>query len=200
LIELKNVGKSYSGNLVFGGVSMSIGAGDAIVVMGSNGCGKSTLLKIIAGLLACSDGEITFAPRIKISYVPERFPRLPFKVQDYLLHMGSIQGLSAGEINAYIAEKFKELNIPDNIKRQNLKNCSKGTVQKINIMQALITKPDLLVLDEPFSGVDEKSIDRVVELFAELARNKTAVVLSCHEKDLARKVTENIFLFENQTI
>jgi len=195
LISLKNVGKSYGRNTIFDNISMSIDAAHPVVIMGENGCGKSTLLKIIAGVLSHTRGEVIRAPHMKYSFAPDRFPKLPFKVGEYLLHMGRMEGMSDVDINGYMDAQFAYLGISKNIKEQKIEKCSKGTIQKVNIMQAFLSKSDVLVMDEPFSGLDEASIDRLIELLAKTAHSKTAIVLSCHEKALAQRITDNIFVF-----
>ena len=195
LVSLNSVGKSYAGQLVFCNATMSITTSKPTVIMGNNGCGKSTLLKIIAGVLAHTDGEIIRTPNIKISFMPDRFPKLPFKVGEYLMHMGRILGLSDVYVKKYMSSQFDYLGIPKNIKEQKIYNCSKGTIQKINIMQAFISEPDLLVMDEPFSGLDESSVNRFVELLKKTPQGKMAVILSCHEKLLAQQLTDDLFVF-----
>jgi len=177
---------------------MDIDGGEPVVFMGSNGCGKSTLLRIIAGLLHCTTGEVVHLPEIKISYVPDRFPKLPFKVNDYLRHMGRIQKISDGDILKYMRTMFERLNIPEHIETQKIPHCSKGTIQKINIMQALITRPDLLILDEPFSGLDEDTVEVMVELLKNM--EETHIVLSCHEKILAQRLAEKVFVFRKGAV
>ncbi|MCL2372991.1 MAG: ATP-binding cassette domain-containing protein [Defluviitaleaceae bacterium] len=200
LISLKNISKSFGGKLVFCDANMSIKTAEPAVIMGKNGCGKSTLLKIIAGLLKHTGGEITRTPGIKISFAPDRFPKLPFKVEEYMQHMGKIQGLTSTEIDKYITQQFDYLGIPANIKSQVIYKCSKGTIQKINIMQAFLTKSDLLLMDEPFSGLDEGSIERLLQLLAKTAQENTAIIISCHEKLLAQRFTDNMYIFNGQSL
>ena len=200
LISLKDVSKSFAGKLVFNNATMSIKTTTPTVIMGKNGCGKSTLLKIVAGILEHTTGEISRMPNIKVSFAPDRFPKLPFKVGEYMLHMGRIQGLSDEIINKYMDFQFNELGIPKSIKEQKIYKCSKGTIQKVNIMQAFLMESDLLVMDEPFSGLDESSIDRVIESLAQISNSdKTAIILSCHEKLLAQRVTDNLYVFNGQS-
>ncbi|MCL2198467.1 MAG: ATP-binding cassette domain-containing protein, partial [Defluviitaleaceae bacterium] len=156
IATLKNLKKSYSGRVIFQDINMEINRYEPVVVMGDNGCGKSTLLRIVAGLIAY-DGEITYRPNIKIAYAPDHFPRLPFTAESYLMHMGKIQGLSASKVNAFIDKYFSFLKMPQAFRKTKIAKCSKGTIQKINILQTLLTTPDLLILDEPFSGLDENS-------------------------------------------
>lgn len=195
IVKIDNLGKSYSGRVIFHKVSMTVKQNVPIVIMGENGCGKSTLLKIIAGILPCTEGKINYRPNIKISYVPDRFPKLSFSIENYLMHMGKIQGISAGDINDYINEYFNILNMPMNFRKTKISKCSKGTIQKVNILQSLITKPDLLILDEPFAGLDENSEDNFLELIHKLVSDGVAIVLACHEKKLAQRITDSIYLF-----
>lgn len=195
---VKNLGKSYGDKVIFHKLDMTIGRNEPIVIMGDNGCGKSTFLKILAGVLLHTEGEIEYYPNIKISFIPDRFPKLPFSVEEYLMHMGRIQGVSASLINDYIDEYFGLLNMPLDFRKTKIGNCSKGTIQKVNILQALITKPDLLVMDEPFSGLDEDSEEGLLELIHKLALDGVAIVLACHEKKLAQRITDRIYIFSDK--
>ena len=195
IVTIKNLGKSYSGRVVFHKINMTIKQNEPIAIMGENGCGKSTLLKIIAGVLSCTEGEIKYRPNTKISFVPDRFPKLPFSVENYLTHMGTIQGVSVKHTSDYMDEYFQYLNMPPDFRKTKISKCSKGTIQKINILQALITKPDLLILDEPFAGLDEDSVENFLELIHNLISDGVAVVLACHEKKLAQRITNNVYIF-----
>ena len=195
VVIVKNLGKSYFGKVVFHNVSMAVNRHEPIVVMGENGCGKSTLLKIMAGVLPQSEGEVMYRPDIKISFVPDRFPKLPFSVESYLMHMGKIQGLSASYINDYMDEYFHCLKMPQEFRKTKISKCSKGTIQKVNILQALITTPGLFVLDEPFAGLDENSAENFLELLHKLSSDGVAIILACHEKKLAQRITDNIYIF-----
>ena len=191
---LKDISKSYNGRRIFCNASMVIKPNSPIVLMGGNGCGRSTLLKIIAGILSHTDGEIIRPEGIKITYSPDRLPLSPFKVMEYLQHMGSIQGLAEEKIFQMIDAQFRLFGIPANIMEQKIQNCSKGTVQKINIIQAFLTKPDLLIMDEPFSGLDENSIEMLTELILATAK-QSAVIISCHEKFLAERIADKLYEF-----
>jgi ABC-type multidrug transport system ATPase subunit len=197
IVAIKNLGKSYSGRVIFHNVNMTVNQHEPIVIMGENGCGKSTLLKIIAGVLESTEGAIKYDRKIKISFVPDRFPKLPFSVESYLMHMGKIQRKSAGYVNKFMDEYFTHLNMPQTFRKTKISKCSKGTIQKINILQALITKPDLIVLDEPFAGLDEDSADNFVELLQKLSSDGVAIVMACHERKLAQKVSDKIYVFKD---
>lgn len=197
--ELKNIGKSYNKSIIFKNINLSVKNSEPIILMGKNGCGKSTLLKIMAGIIKPTTGELSSPPKIKISLTPDKLPPMPFKTLEYLRHMGKIQGLLTGEINEYITKMFDYFYIPHHVKEQKLNKCSKGELQKINIMQALITKPDLLLMDEPFSGLDEDSLSQLLNLLTKTSENQTAIVIACHEKEIAQKFS-NIYVFKDQLL
>ena len=193
-----NLSKVFSGRVVFRNVNLTIQPYRPIVVMGGNGCGKSTLLRIIAGELPATMGEVAYRPNIKTAFVPDRFPKLPFSVEGYLKHMGRIQGLDAGRIDDYISEYFELLKMPHDFRKTPISKCSKGTLQKVNIMQALITTPDLLVLDEPFAGLDEDSVENFVSLLHRLIADGVSILLACHERVLAQRVSDSIYVFADK--
>ena len=200
VVSIKNLEKSYSRKVIFRDVNVDIKQGCPIVLMGSNGCGKSTLLKIVAGALLPTRGEVKHNVGIKTAFVPDRFPKLPFTVESYLMHMGDIQGVAKNKVDAYMDEYFEHLNMPYDFRKTKISKCSKGTIQKVNILQALITKPDLLVMDEPFSGLDEASEKGLLKLILNLSAEGVALVIACHEKELAQKIAKNIYIFKNKTL
>ncbi|MCL2353047.1 MAG: ABC transporter ATP-binding protein [Defluviitaleaceae bacterium] len=200
VVSIKNLGKTYSRKVIFRDVNIDIKRGSPVVLMGSNGCGKSTLLKIVVGALLPTKGEVKHNADIKTAFVPDRFPKLPFTVESYLMHMGEIQGVARSQVDAYMDEYFEYLNMPYDFRKTKISKCSKGTIQKVNILQALITKPDLLVMDEPFSGLDEASEHGLLKLILNLSVEGVALVIACHEKELAQKITRNVYVFENKTL
>ena len=199
MLTITNLSKSYGSKSIFQHINLTLTPGKPIVIMGHNGCGKSTLLKIIAGVIPPTAGEIRFAPNIKIAYIPDRFPKLPFTVEEYLMHMGKIQGQSPQQITQYIQAYFPMLNMPADFKNTKISKCSKGTIQKVNILQALITQPQLLILDEPFEGLDENSEANFIQLIQQLTAQGVAIILACHERKLAEKITTEIYTFANKT-
>jgi len=200
VVMLKSVGKSFGKNQIFFGASFNVARGTPTVLMGSNGCGKSTLLKIIVGDIPHSEGEVVRDKIEKISYMPDRFAKLPFTVEEYLQYMGQMRGMTRAEITRYVNQQFVYFDIPQNILKQKILNCSKGTIQKVNIMQAFLQKSDLLVMDEPFSGLDEKSVDALLLLIKRTIHEGVAVVLSCHESALAKEIGGNLYVFSNQEV
>lgn len=139
---------------VLHGVSLDVPEGRLIRAQGANGGGKSTLLRLVAGVCLPTRGSIRDRPARR-AYVPERFPAaLPFTAQDYLCHLGRIHGLSGTEPArraAVLLERFGAAAFA----RTQLAELSKGTCQKVAVAQALLAEPELLVLDEAWTGLDQ---------------------------------------------
>ncbi|WP_151480257.1 ATP-binding cassette domain-containing protein [Streptomyces albicerus] len=152
---LEGVGRRYGlggAPWVLRGVDLTLAPGTLTRVEGANGTGKSTLLRLLAGIDAPTEGRITGRPRT--AYVPERFPAaLPFTAAGYLIHLGSIHGLSRAEAAHAAVEWLERLGAAE-YARTAMSELSKGTSQKVAVAQALLAEPELLVLDEAWSGLD----------------------------------------------
>ena len=150
---------------VLRGVSLDVPAGRLIRAQGGNGGGKSTLLRLVAGVCAPTRGSVRDRPARR-AYVPERFPAaLPFTAHDYLCHLGRIHGLSGGE-PARRATALLERFGAAGFARSPLAELSKGTCQKVAVAQSLLGEPELLVLDEAWTGLDQAAgaeLDRAVD-------------------------------------
>lgn len=158
------MGRRYGlrGPWVLREVAFGVPAGALVRITGTNGTGKSTLLRLLAGIDAPTEGRITGRPR-RTAYVPERFPvALPFTARGYLTHLGRVQGLGRAEAAAgEWLERFGARAFADTP----LAELSKGTSQKVAVAQALLAAPDLLVLDEAWTGLDtgaRHELDRAV--------------------------------------
>ncbi|NUP53674.1 MAG: ABC transporter ATP-binding protein [Catenulispora sp.] len=186
MVTLAGVGKQYGrGRAVLVDVDLAVRAGDVVAVVGGNGSGKSTLLRIMAGITAPTTGTRTDVPR-SIGYVPERFPASTrMSAHSYLRHMGRIRGLStriAGERADELLERLKLEPGPDFA----IRDLSKGNAQKVAVAQSLITRPELLILDEPWSGLDSSAHGTLSELIAETALAGSAVVFTDHRESVSR--------------
>jgi ABC-2 type transport system ATP-binding protein len=154
-MRLDAVGKRYGLRQpwVVRDVSQDVAAGRLIRVEGANGTGKSTLLRVLAGVATPSAGRVTGRPRT--GYVPERFPGgLAFSAREYLGHMSRIHGLTEPAAGAAVAEWLERLGATE-YAGSPLRTLSKGMCQKVAIAQALLARPDLLVLDEAWTGLDQ---------------------------------------------
>ncbi|MFJ7999764.1 ATP-binding cassette domain-containing protein [Streptomyces sp. NPDC096310] len=153
-MNLQGVGRRYGlrGPWVLRGVDLDLPAGSLVRVEGANGSGKSTLLRLIAGIDAPTEGRVDGRPRTAL--VPERFPvSLPFTAAGYLMHLGRIHGLRRDVAAARAVEWLERFGARDHA-RTPMAELSKGTSQKVAVAQALLAEPELLVLDEAWTGLD----------------------------------------------
>ncbi|NUR62124.1 MAG: ABC transporter ATP-binding protein [Catenulispora sp.] len=186
MVTLAGVGKQYGrGKAVLMDVNLSVRAGDVVAVVGGNGSGKSTLLRIMAGITAPTTGIRTNVPR-SIGYVPERFPaNTRMSARSYLHHMGRIRGLATRKASERTDELLERLKLepgPDFA----IRDLSKGNAQKVAVAQSLITRPGLLILDEPWSGLDSSAHGTLTELIVETAASGSAVVFTDHRESVSR--------------
>jgi ABC-2 type transport system ATP-binding protein len=160
-------------------VDATVEPGATVVVMGRNGAGKSTLLQLAVGVLNPARGRVTDRPAV-VGWVPERFPAdQPFTAADYLHRMAAIRGGSG------VDEWFERLRFTEH-RNTRLADLSKGTAQKVGLVQALLVPPGLLVLDEPWEGLDAVARELIPEIVAEVTAAGGAVLVSDHRGEIAR--------------
>lgn len=193
MIELKDVRKSYNGKVIFEDVNLRLEDGTVTAFVGHNGCGKSTMLKVISGLVRKDCGEIIYDRKYRFSYVPEKFPAINMTARTYLKHMAEIDGIysktdSMDRVNALAKDFFVESMLD-----KPMKNLSKGTLQKIGVMQAIMSNPEVLLLDEPLSGQDTDSQDVFMEKIKKLKKQGTIILLSAHEPDIINSLGDRIY-------
>ncbi|WP_369173146.1 ATP-binding cassette domain-containing protein [Streptomyces sp. R28] len=180
-LRLDNVGRRYGirGPWVLRGVHLTVPPGTLIRIDGPNGTGKSTLLRLLARLDAPSEGRVTGRPRT--AYVPERFPTaLPFTALGYLTHLGTVHGLSRPAATRSALEWLDRFGAAS-YARTPMAQLSKGSSQKVAVVQALLAEPELLVLDEAWTGLDADARAELERAVAERTAGGTAVVFVDHD-------------------
>ena len=162
-------------------VDAAVHPGETIVVLGRNGAGKSTLLQLAAGVLQPTRGAVRDRPQV-IGWVPERFPAdQPFTAGQYLTRMAAVRGLRGiAEVDHWV----ERLMLTEHVHTR-LAELSKGTAQKVGLAQALLAKPGLLVLDEPWEGLDAVARTLIPEIVAEVTAAGGAVLVSDHRGEIA---------------
>ena len=188
-VQLDGVVRVFGGTKAVDGLSLRLGAGEVMGFLGTNGAGKTTTIKMLLGLLAPSAGRVRVLggdpsdPRVRarIGYMPEVATYYPYlNARELLAFYGGVCGLDAQTIRARTDALLASVGLADAAKRP-LKTYSKGMLQRAGIAQALLNDPDLLVLDEPFTGLDPLARIHFRELLRDLkARGKT-VFFSSHE-------------------
>ncbi|MFJ7085242.1 ATP-binding cassette domain-containing protein [Streptomyces griseus] len=181
-MNLRGVGHRYGlrGAWVLRGVDLALPTRALVRVEGANGVGKSTLLRLLAGIDAPAEGRITGRPA-RTAYVPERFPAaLPLTATGYLVHLGRIHGLRTAEAKRRAGEWLNRFGAADHA-RTPLAELSKGTSQKVAVAQALLAAPDLLVLDEAWTGLDTAARAELDRAVAERVAAGATVVFVDHD-------------------
>ena len=203
-LELRNVTKRFPGVLAVDDVSFSAPAGEITGYLGPNGSGKSTTMKMIAGLIEIGSGEILFggepirrdliAHKRRTGYVPEE-PHLYAHLSglEYLTMVGQLRSLHARRTAERIDGLLRLLSLHSD-RHSPISAYSKGMRQKILLVGALLHDPDLLLLDEPFSGLDVSSALILRSLVGELAGCGKVVLFSSHELDTVERVSSRVVI------
>ncbi len=169
-----------AGRWVLRGIDLALPARALVRVEGGNGMGKSTLLRLLAGIEAPAEGRITGRPA-RTAYVPERFPAaLPLTATGYLVHLGRIHGLRTAEAKRRAGEWLTRFGAAEHA-RTPLAELSKGTSQKVAVAQALLAAPDLLILDEAWTGLDTAARTELDRAVAERVAAGATVVFVDHD-------------------
>jgi len=189
MISTKNLGKRYGDVIAAEGVTLDIGKGEVVGLLGQNGAGKTTIMKMITGFLEPSSGSVSvdgldvLERRIevqrRIGYLPENAPLYPeLLVQDYLLWMAALRGLPEEARPSAVREAARATGLQGHMLRP-IGQLSKGYRQRVGIAQAILHKPPVLIFDEPTNGLDPLQIEAIRQLIRELGREST-VLLSTH--------------------
>ena len=204
MLELVDVCKRYSGIPAVCGVSFAAAAGEVTGYLGPNGSGKSTTMKMITGLLEPSSGEVRFlgeridrdliAYKRRIGYVPEE-PHLytHLSATEYLTMVAQLRGLTAKRDMDRIDGLLQLFSLHGD-RYASISGYSKGMRQKVLLIAALLHNPDLILLDEPFSGLDVGSALILRDLIRALAASGKAVLFSSHELDTVERLSARVVI------
>ncbi|MGE4288951.1 MAG: ATP-binding cassette domain-containing protein [Salinivirgaceae bacterium] len=188
-IVVKNLSKRYGPQRAVDNISFEVKTGEILGFLGPNGAGKTTTMKAITGYLSPSDGDITVGNfsiwtdkeqlKKRIGYLPEHNPLYQeMPVLDYLAYVAELQGIKKEKIKERILEMVQICGL-EGEKHKRINELSKGYRQRVGLAQALIHDPEVLILDEPTTGLDPNQIVEIRELIKKIGRSKT-VILSSH--------------------
>ena len=193
--DISHVNKSFGAQQVLRDVTLSIPSGQVVGLLGPNGAGKSTLMKILIGLWKADSGSVTKPQRI--GYLPENNPLYEdMYVSEYLQFMASISGITdwKSEIEALIERVGLT---PE--RHKHIRELSKGYRQRVGLAQAMIGEPDLLLLDEPTTGLDPNQLVEIRSLIRELGKERT-VILSTHIMQEVREMCDRVVILDHGQI
>lgn len=165
-------------------VSLSLQPGQLVEATGANGAGKSSLLRAVAGVLAPAAGSVAGRPSV-VGWAPERFPaEQPFTVERYLVSAARVRGMPAAAAAAAVGRESDRFGLGALLGTP-LPHLSKGSAQKVGLAQALLAEPGLLVLDEPWSGLDAQAREAVPGAVREVLERGGRVVVADHQQQAA---------------
>jgi len=211
VISIKNLRKSYGSKLVLKGIDLDIYPGQVIGYIGPNGAGKSTTVKILCGLIGDYEGSVTVkglnlkdnTTTIKsfIGYIPELAELYDVLTPaEFLNLMGSLYSMDETTVNERMTRMLTAFGLLGNI-NDRMDTFSKGMKQKVLITSGLLHNPDIIILDEPLSGLDANSVIIIKELISKLAKEGKTIFYCSHMMDVVEKVSDRIVLInEGQVI
>jgi len=209
MIEVRNLTKNYGARRAIDSLSFSVKKGEVVGFLGPNGAGKSTTMKIITGFMAPSSGQALIAGhdvfenplevKRRIGYLPENPPVYgDMFVKEYLEFVANLKGVDKEKIPSLVKKAIEKTNL-GNVQSRLIQNLSKGFRQRVGIAQALVSEPDVLILDEPTVGLDPKQVAEIRDLIKELRGHHT-IILSTHILPEVEATCERIIIINQGKI
>jgi ABC-2 type transport system ATP-binding protein len=199
VLEFDGLRKSFDGNRVLEGVGFAVAAGSMFGFCGSNGAGKTTTMRIAMGLVRPDAGEVRWqgrpldqALRRRIGYMPEErglYPKM--KVGEQVAYFARLHGLDAAAARRASEEWVERLGLGAR-RGDAVEKLSLGNQQRVQLAAALVSRPEVLILDEPFSGLDPIGVDSLAEALLGQASDGVPVVFSSHQLDLVERLCDSV--------
>jgi len=198
-LEIDSVSKRYGDIVALDAVTFDVRAGELFGFVGSNGAGKTTTMRIALGVLTADSGEVRFdgkpithQTRTHIGYMPEErglYPKM--KVLDQLVYLAELHGLTSDEAHQSAENWIGRLGLKER-RTEEVQKLSLGNQQRVQLAAALVHDPSVLVLDEPFSGLDPIAVDVMTEVLREKASTGVPVIFSSHQLDLVERLCDRV--------
>ena len=201
MLKVENVTKYYGTNLAVDHLSFTVDDGEIFGLLGSNGAGKTTTFRMIMGLLDATSGKITldgkkidYSVTDKIGFVTEERSLLTkMTVKEQIIYYGRLKGLSEKEILKRLDDWLERFQIKG-YKNRKIKELSKGNQQKIQFIAAVINEPKLLILDEPFTGLDPINVKLLKEAIYSLQKKGCSIIFSSHQMEHIEQFCEKLVI------
>lgn len=208
MLKVNHLVKNYHQQCAVDDVSFEVKPGRIFGLLGPNGAGKSSLLRMITGITLPDEGEVLFANEAfdpqkhteLIGYMPEeRGLYKKMKVREHMLYLSQLKGLKKAAVNQKIDYWFEKLNMKS-WEQKKVEDLSKGMSQKLQFVGTVLHEPQLLILDEPFSGLDPVNSKIIKDEIFELAQKGITIIFSTHRMEQVEEVCEDIVLMNNGAI
>lgn len=199
-IDIRNVTKTFGATRAVNDLALTVPAGSLCGFLGPNGAGKSTTIRMIMSIIYPDTGSIevlgssALRNKDRIGYLPEeRGVYRKMRVGDFLRYIAHLKGAHSGGLEQRITDWLDRVELPD-VQRKKCEELSKGMQQKVQFLAAIIHEPNLLILDEPFSGLDPVNTELMRTLIEELHNGGTTIIFSTHILHQAEQLCDRIFL------
>ena len=201
MLELQGLRRTYGDLVALDDLSFDVDGGEILGFVGPNGAGKTTAMRIVLGVLAADRGrvlwrgkELDLSTRRRFGYIPEErglYPKM--KVSDQLIYLARLHGMSKDEASDSTHRWLERLTIAPR-GGDRVESLSRGNQQRVQLAAALVHGPELLVLDEPFSGLDPVGVDVMSEILRERAAAGVPVVFSSHQLELVERLCDSVVM------
>jgi ABC-2 type transport system ATP-binding protein len=203
VLELIDLARSFDGRVALDGVTFSVAPSTMVGFVGRNGAGKTTAMRIALGVLEADRGEVRWqgepvdaSVRRRFGYMPEErglYPKM--RVHEQLVYFARLHGLSKHGADRRARETVEALGVAERA-RDRVESLSLGNQQRVQLAAALVHRPDVLVLDEPFSGLDPVGVDALEATLRHEADRGVPVLFSSHQLDLVERVCDAVVLID----
>ena len=207
MLEVQAVSRSFGDRRVLDDVSFTVRGGRMTGFVGGNGAGKTTTMRVILGVLNPDSGSvsldgspITAADRTRIGYMPEErglYPKM--KVQEQIVYLGRLHGMSPTQARESATTLLERLGLGERL-GDTVESLSLGNQQRAQIAAALVHNPEVLVLDEPFSGLDPIAVETVSSVVKDYAASGAPVLFSSHQLDIVERLCDDLVVIADGTI
>lgn len=209
MVEIRDLTKHYGDRKAIDKLNFKVNKGEVVGFLGPNGAGKSTTMKIITGFMAPTEGQVLvggfdvfenpIAAKKLIGYLPETPPLYgDMRVREYLEFVAQLKGVNKINVKSYVDQAISKTHLKD-VEKRLIQNLSKGFRQRVGIAQALVSQPEILILDEPTVGLDPRQVAEIRSLLQEL-RGSHTIILSTHVLSEVQATCERVIIINNGKI
>ncbi|GKV69897.1 putative ABC transporter ATP-binding protein YhaQ [Sporosarcina sp. NCCP-2716] len=203
-LKIEHVTKRFGDFTAVNDLSLTVEEGTMYGFLGANGAGKTTTFRMILGLLTPNEGRITwngkpvnYSTSPQIGYLPEErglYPKM--KVEDQLLFLAELRGMKRADAKRELGAWLDRFDVPQYLNKK-VEELSKGNQQKIQVIAALLHKPKLIILDEPFSGLDPVNVEMLKQAILDIRNSGATIIFSSHRMDHVEELCEQFSIIDH---